>query len=135
MHKQVHCNKIYMQHVLDNLIFILINIYKYISYKAAETVVLVNDGTIDCLFVIGCGTGTAWECSNIFPYCSEWRKVILNDLILYLQQQKTPQKTPQQTPQQQYGGQHAAAAQVIVSIGIYPRNKDKHSLWYIDFTE
>lgn len=131
MHKQVHCNEIYMQHVLDNLIFILINIYKYISYKAAKTVVLVNDGTIDCLFVIGCGTGTAWECSNIFPYCSEWRKVILNDLILYLQQQKTPQKTPQQ----QYGGQHAAAAQVIVSIGIYPRNKDKHNLWYIDFTE
>ena len=131
MHKQVHCNEIYMQHVLDNLIFILINIYKYISYKAAKTVVLVNDGTIDCLFVIGCGTGTAWECSNIFPYCSEWRKVILNDLILYLQQQKTPQ----QTPQQQYGGQHAAAAQVIVSIGIYPRNKDKHNLWYIDFTE
>lgn len=131
MHKQVHCNEIYMQHVLDNLIFILINIYKYISYKAAKTVVLVNDGTIDCLFVIGCGTGTAWECSNIFPYCSEWRKVILNDLILYLQQQKTPQKTPQQ----QYGGQHAAAAQVIVSIGINPRNKDKHSLWYIDFTE
>ena len=105
--------------------------YKYTSYKAAKTVVLVNDGTIDCLFVIGCGTGTAWECSNIFPYCSEWRKVILNDLILYLQQQKTPQKTPQQ----QYGGQHAAAAQVIVSIGIYPRNKDKHNLWYIDFTE
>ena len=131
MHKQVHCNEIYMQHVLDNLIFILINIYKYISYKAAKTVVLVNDGTIDCLFVIGCGTGTAWECSNIFPYCSEWRKVILNDLILYLQQQKTPQKTPQQ----QYGGQHAAAAQVIVSIGINPRNKDKHNLWYIDFTE
>lgn len=131
MHKQVHCNEIYMQHVLDNLIYILINIYKYISYKAAKTVVLVNDGTIDCLFVIGCGTGTAWECSNIFPYCSEWRKVILNDLILYLQQQKTPQKTPQQ----QYGGQHAAAAQVIVSIGIYPRNKDKHNLWYIDFTE
>ena len=115
MHKQVHCNK--MQHVLDNLIFILINILIYISYKAAKTVVLVNDGTIDCLFVIGCGTGTAWECSNIFPYCSEWRKVILNDLILYLQQQKTPQ--------QQYGGQHAAAAQVIVSIGINPRNKDK----------
>lgn len=129
MHKQVHCNE--MQHVLDNLIFILINILIYISYKAAKTVVLVNDGTIDCLFVIGCGTGTAWECSNIFPYCSEWRKVILNDLILYLQQQKTPQKTPQQ----QYGGQHAAAAQVIVSIGINPRNKDKHSLWYIDFTE
>lgn len=121
MHKQVHCNEIYMQHVLDNLIFILINILIYISYKAAKTVVLVNDGTIDCLFVIGCGTGTAWECSNIFPYCSEWRKVILNDLILYLQQQKTPQKTPQQ----QYGGQHAAAAQVIVSIGINPRNKDK----------
>ena len=59
MHKQVDCNEIYMQHVLDNLIFILINIYKYISYKAAKTVVLVNDGTIDCLFVIGCGTGTA----------------------------------------------------------------------------